>query len=93
MSAHRARGVPLKAREEPLVKVVRGNIHEWRKQSAIKGWGSAASLHALYHRDVLGKHNTPGGVQVFTPLPIGIADSVAIGIIKLQSLPSLIYGL
>ena len=93
MSAHRARGVPLKAREEPLVKVVRGNIHEWRKQSAVEGGGGAASLHPFYHRDVFSKHSAPGGVQASTPLLIGIADSVVIGIIKLQPLPSLIYSL
>ena len=64
------------------MKVVRGNIHEWRKQSAVEGGGGAASLHPLYHRDVFGKHNAPGGVQAFAPLPIRIADGGAIGIIK-----------
>ena len=36
MSAHRASGVLLQTREEPLVKMVRGDIHEWREQTAIK---------------------------------------------------------
>ena len=58
-----------KAREEPLVKVMGGHIHEGRKQSAIKGGGGAAFLHAFYHRDVLGKHNAPGGVQASRRAP------------------------
>ena len=54
MSAHCAGGVLLKAREEPLVKMVGGHIHEGRKKTAIKSGGGPASLHAFYHRDVLG---------------------------------------
>ena len=70
MSAYRASGVLLEAREEPLVKVMGGHIHEGRKQSAINSGGGAASLHAFYHRDVLGKHNAPGGVKALASRPI-----------------------
>ena len=75
------------------MKMVRGDIHEWREQSAVKGRGGATSLHTLYHRDVLGKHNAPGGMQALASLPIRIADGTGAGIKKLQSLPGLIHGL
>ena len=45
----RAHSLLLKAREEPLVKVMRGHIRELRKQSAIKGGRGTASLHLFHH--------------------------------------------
>ncbi len=75
------------------MKVMGGNIHEWCKQSAIKGGGCATSLHPLHHRDILGKHKAPSCVQAFTPCPIRIAYGTGIGIQKLESLPGLIYDL
>jgi len=42
MLAHRASVVLLQTREEPLVKVMGGHIHEWRKQTAVKGRRGAA---------------------------------------------------
>ena len=75
------------------MKVMGGYIHEWRKQSSVKSGGGAASLHAFYHRDVLGKHNAPSGVQAFAPLSLRIAHGTGAGIQKLQSLPRLIHGL
>ena len=36
-SAERANGARLEVQKESLVKMVRGDIHEWRKQSAISG--------------------------------------------------------
>ena len=63
--------------------MVRGHIHEWCKQSTIKSRRGAASLHALYYQNVLGKHNAPGGVQVFTPRPVNLIDGGGIGIQKL----------
>ena len=91
MSAHRASGVLLQTREEPLVKMVRGHIHEWRKQTAVKGGRGAASLHPLYNRDVSGKHNAPRGVQIFAPRSVNLVNGSGIRMQKLESLPSLIY--
>ena len=92
MSAYRASGVLLEAREEPLVKVMGGHIHERRKQSTIKGRGGAASLHAFYYRDVLGKHDAPGGVQALASRAISLTDGGAVGIQKLEPLPGPIDG-
>ena len=79
MSAHHASSVLLQTREKPLVKMVSGHIHEWCKQSAIKSRGGAASLHALYHRNVLSKNTAPGGVQVLTPRPVNLINGGGIG--------------
>ena len=74
------------------MKVMRGHIHEWRKQSAIKGGRGSASLHPFHHRDVLGKHDGPGGVQIFASRITSLIGGRSIGIHKMQSLQGLIYG-
>ena len=62
--------------------MVRGDIREWRKQNAIEGRRGAASLHALYYRDVFGEHNASGGVQIFTRRSLTPVDG---GSIRLKS--------
>ena len=72
--------------------MVRGDIRKWRKQTAIEGRRGAASLHALYYRDVFGEHNASGGVQIFTRRSINLINGGGIRIKKLESFPGRIHG-